>query len=126
MLRTFARSLAIAIAVAFAGASFAQTVDAPLPGQDDSGGFRQFSTEPDGSPAAEPPPPLEERHIGDAPAPAERPSIGDAIDPLLAPLTRGGPPPVDTTRPGIEELIRQTSVEVDWRVENPFRFFADP
>jgi hypothetical protein len=137
MVPFFARSLAFAVWAASAGAGLAQTVDAPLPGSE-AGGFRQFSTEPDADPVAEPARPLEEQPLDDdppaplagppaaAPSPGVgRPSIGDAIDPLLAPPTIGGPPPVDTTRPGIEELIRQTSVEIDWRVENPFRFFAD-
>jgi hypothetical protein len=62
----------------------------------------------------------------DAPSdPPVRPSIGEALDPLLAPPTRGQPPLVETDRPSIEDLIRQTAVEIEWRVENPFRFFVD-
>lgn len=54
------------------------------------------------------------------PAAPRAPSIGDAIDPLLA------PPPRDPTEPGFGPPPQPVGVEIEWRVENPFRFFADP
>lgn len=49
-----------------------------------------------------------------------RPSIGDAIDPLLAP--RAPYTPVD---PPLGPAPQPTTVEINWRVENPFRLFYD-
>lgn len=56
--------------------------------------------------------------IIDAPIAPRTPSIGDAIDPLLA------PPPREPQLPILGEPS-PTSVEITWRVENPFRFFPD-
>ncbi|HYD16297.1 MAG TPA: hypothetical protein VEA77_07850 [Hyphomicrobium sp.] len=133
MLRVLVPFGAIALVCCVSAASVAVAQPAEVPSQTEpqvspEDGYRRYELET--------PPALDEATVPDAPsalppqpeirAPEERGSIGDAIDPLLAPLTRGGPPPVDTTRPSIEDLIRKTSVEIDWRVENPFRFFADP
>lgn len=80
-----------------------------------SGVARAQTAEPPAEPGAEPQPS----------PPAARPSIGEALDPLLAPPRRGEAPPIETGRPSVEDLIRPTAVEIEWRVENPFRFFAD-
>ena len=90
--------------VLLAGPVGAQPID--VPAEADRGpevdGFRQF-----GDPA-------------DAPPVPRAPSVGDAIDPLLA------PPGYTREEPGIGEAPAPTVVEIDWRVENPFRFFVDP
>jgi hypothetical protein len=85
-------------AVLAIGPAVAQPVD----GAD---GFRQYH-----DPGDETPPQIEQPW----PPPARAPSIGDAIDPLLAPPSyyREAPPP--------------PAAEIEWRVENPFRFFVDP
>ncbi|WP_210186192.1 hypothetical protein [Hyphomicrobium sp. CS1GBMeth3] len=98
-MRLFVCSLVTAVVLA--GAAAAQPVDdayrpPPIP---DAGGFRQYQ-----DPAEAP-----STHPSRTPS-----SIGDAIDPLLAPPSfyREAPPP--------------PAVEIEWRVENPFRFFVDP
>lgn len=77
-------------------------------------------------------PPLQDVEPGAAPP---EPSATEALPAPEAPLgppsaadepAAPGAPPVDTARPRIEDLIALTSVEIDWRVENPFRFFVDP
>lgn len=73
------------------------TPDVAVPGQ------------PDAPPVAPFPP---------VPAPAESASEGVPLPP--------GAPSVEPTGPRIEDLIALTSVEIAWRVENPFRFFVDP
>lgn len=74
----------------------------PVPNYDgEADGFRQYGDgTTDGAVGADTVSPL--------------PSIGDAIDPLLAPpaYMREAPPP--------------PAVGIEWRVENPFRFFVDP
>ncbi|MGE3228903.1 MAG: hypothetical protein AB7J30_05650 [Hyphomicrobium sp.] len=54
-----------------------------------------------------------------SPAAARAPSIGDAIDPLLA------PPGYAPANPPFGPPPQPIAVEIDWRVENPFRFFVD-
>jgi hypothetical protein len=104
------------------GVALAQNADAPA----------EQSVEPaPAQPAAEPAPDqgaMDQGATGQGvtdQVPAPRPSIGEALDPLLAPPARDEAPPVETGRPSIEELIRPTAVEIEWRVENPFRLFAD-
>jgi hypothetical protein len=113
-----------------AGMAVAQPVDAPdvpLPA-DDAGGFHQSldpaeapgepGIDPLIDPAANEPVPQQGPEPFEPAAPPRTPSIGDAIGPLLAPPSHVPqmpfiPPPVPT------------AVEIDWRVENPFRFFVD-
>ena len=67
-------------------------------------------------------------HTGTGPAPQaapplpRAPSIGDAIDPLLAPRVHV---PL-SEEPPFGPAPQPITVEIEWRVENPFRFFADP
>ena len=97
---------------ALACAAAAQPADAPFHVEQDgdAGGFRQYETAP------------AEAGAEDREAAPRSPSIGDAIDPLLAPLppASAGPDPL-----GVDDPVAVAAVEIDWRVENPFRFFAD-
>jgi hypothetical protein len=133
-----------------ADAAIAQSTEAPPVADRDAppDGFRQYATEPlepagtgapDGqaapgeAPAQSDVPPSDAvpadaataARSGSSSEPAARaPSIGDAIDPLLAP--RAAPAqPFAPNAPGIEDLNALASVEIEWRVENPFRFFVD-
>ncbi len=56
------------------------------------------------------------------------PPPGEASPGADAPYPGAVPPAASDAAPtlGIDDLVALTSVEIDWRVENPFRFFADP
>ena len=103
MVRLFVSTAATT--VLWAGLAMAQPADVPFEveghGTEAVDGFRQFGEEPQ------------------APVAPRPPSIGDAIDPLLA-------PPSLPVAPGYAPPPVPTTVEIAWRVENPFRFFADP
>ncbi len=104
-----------AVAVLWAGLAAAQPADVPATAPVEP--TIESLIGPDASELAQP-----EVSAPTNPVPPRAPSIGDALDPLLAPPSHVrqpddlpfGPPPQPTT------------VEIDWRVENPFRFFADP
>ncbi|HEX2843553.1 hypothetical protein [Hyphomicrobium sp.] len=138
MVRFYARHLFVSFIASCAmmvGIAAAQSVGTPLPpiDQETPDGFRQYEGEP-AQPGVEPQP-----AVPQFPQTTPRASVGDAIDPLLAPRTFPQAPPdpsqpfpqdalPDTAQPaapGIDGLLPLTSVEIDWRVENPFRFFAD-
>jgi len=73
---------------------------------------------------------------GEPPAavPAEVPSAGEAaVDSTGPPVPHApsdtgqssGAAPASTPPPDLDELVAQAAVAIDWRVENPFRFFSD-
>jgi hypothetical protein len=119
--------ISIFASLLLAGAAVAQSAVEPP-----TDGFIQRAEDPPLSPEDDLPdaslPPIPEANHPDAvgvpqtPAaqapPPRTPSISDALGPLLA------PPPREPGLPILGDPIPH-SVEIDWRVENPFRFFAD-
>lgn len=101
MLRVFVCSAVVAALMA--GLAAAQP-NGVLEGEGQVDGFRQFGETPDAQ--AEP---------------SRAPSLRDAIDPLLAPRS----PDLENFIPPLGDPV-SPAVEIDWRVENPFRFFVDP
>jgi hypothetical protein len=51
------------------------------------------------------------------------PAAGDDAAPTQSPADPNAAPAPSL---GIDDLVAMASVEIDWRVENPFRFFSDP
>jgi hypothetical protein len=77
--------------------------------------------------AAPAPPDAPPSPVATTPAEPRTPSIGDALGPLLAPPPRQPVPPdaVEPMPPPLGDPV-SPAVTIEWRVENPFRFFADP
>ena len=148
MVRKLASPILTSLVLAYAlvvGAAVAQQVEdlppvvaPPADREAPPDGFRQYATEPadlnapavapDGqsTPGSTNPSEGAPNDPALSPSPPARgPSIGDAIDPLLAPPPGTTPVPFAPNAPGIEDLNAFASVEIEWRVENPFRFFAD-